>query len=56
MKKLKLPIIKKQPPGGKTLTMDEYVKFVCMNLKYTVDRKAVEERKRLTVVTAPFSF
>ena len=55
MKELNLPLLKEEPPGGKTLTMDEYAQFVYMNVKYTADRKAVEERKRETTVTAPFS-
>ena len=39
MKKLKLPIIKNAPNQKKSLSMDEYFKFVMFNLKHT-DKKA----------------
>jgi len=55
MEELKLPIITKELPAGKRLTMDEYVKFVFLNLKYTANKKDDEKYKRSTAVTTPFS-
>jgi hypothetical protein len=35
--------------------MDEYLKFVQFNLKYTVDKKAVRKWKELRAVDVPFT-
>jgi len=53
--KLNLPIVKGAFPAPRHLTMDDYFKFVALNLKYVVDRKAVRKQKRLAVVDVPFS-
>ena len=55
MDKLNLPIIKNAIPLPRSLSMDDYARFVDLNLRYTVDRKAVREQKRLAVVNAQFS-
>ena len=42
-------------PKSKQLNMDDYLKFVIFNLKHTIDRKALEEkRKKLQAVNVPF--
>lgn len=55
MRKLKLPIIKGPLPAAKCLSMDDYLKFVNLNLKYTLDRKAVRRQKKFQVVNIAFS-
>lgn len=55
MEKLKLPIIKGTTPAAKWLSMDDYVKFVNLHLKYTLDRKAERKRKELSAVNVRFS-
>ena len=52
---LKFPIIKGVLPGAKRLSMDDYLKFVALNLKYTTDKKASRKQKKLTAVPVPFS-
>ena len=54
MKKLKLPIIKMPLSRTRTLSMDNYVKFVQFNLKYTFDKKAYAEWKKMLAVNKPF--
>jgi len=54
MESLKFPIIKDRLPGGKRLSMDEYVKFVFLHLKHTLNKKDYERNKRLTSVNTPF--
>jgi len=54
MDKLKLPIIKEQVFERKSLSMDEYVKFVNFNLKHTVDREANRRWKKMLFVNVPF--
>jgi len=56
MENLNLPIIKGKLPAGKHLSMNEYLKFVNLNLKYTVDKESNEKQKRLSAVNKPFSF
>jgi len=55
MKELKLPIIRRPLPVAKWLSMDDYLKFVNLNLKYALDRKTVRKQKKLQVVNVPFS-
>ncbi len=43
--KLNLPVTKSEAFLPKPLSMDDYLKFVIFNLKYTIDRKAVREQK-----------
>ena len=55
MKNLNLPSIKKSPPQSRCLSMDDYLKFIYLNLKYTVDIKANRKLKKLSSVNSPFS-
>lgn len=54
MKKLKLPIIKKPLSQARTLSMDEYLKFVQFNLKHAFDRNAYWRWKKMLAVNVPF--
>jgi hypothetical protein len=53
--KLNLPIIKGALPAARILSMDDYVKFVTLNLKYIVDKRTVRKQKKLAAVNMPFS-
>lgn len=55
MGKLKLPIIKEPLPETKWLSMDEYLKFVNFNLKYTVNKNAAKSWKKMLAVNVSFS-
>lgn len=55
MEKLRLPVIKGPVPTTKWLTMDDYIKFVNLNLKYTLKRKTYRKRQKLLAVNVPFS-
>jgi len=55
MEKLNLPIIKEPLPAAKCLSMEDYIKFVNLHLKYILDRKAIRRQKKLQVVNVPFS-
>ncbi len=37
MKELRLPVIKSNFPSSKVLSMDDYLRFVILNLKYVVN-------------------
>lgn len=52
--KLKLPVIKGNLPPSKHLSMDDYLKFVNLNLKHTVDMESVRRQKRARAVNAAF--
>lgn len=54
MKKLILPIIKNCSLEAKCLSMDEYLKFVEFNFKYTFNRKARNHWHRISAVNVPF--
>ena len=54
-KKLKLPLIKGILPAAKCLSMDDYVKFIRLNLKYLIDKRAVRKQKKLGAVNVAFS-
>ena len=55
MKKLNLPIIKGPLPEAKWLSMDDYLRFVNLHLKYTFDRKTNRQWKKTLAVDIPFS-
>lgn len=55
MKKLKLPIIKGALPAAKWLSMDDYVRFVSLNLRYAPDKETIRKQKKLAAVNVPFS-
>ena len=52
--KLSLPVMKQAPPAARWLSMDDYVKFVAFNLKYTLDKKVIRKQKKLAAVNIPF--
>ena len=55
MNKLNLPIIKGNIPSAKYLSMDDYLKFVSLNLKYAVSDKALSRaRRNKTFADIPF--
>ena len=55
MEKLNFPIIRDKTVSRRQLSMDDYVKFVNLNLKYTVDRESNKKQKRLLACNKPFS-
>ncbi|MBI5144708.1 MAG: hypothetical protein HZA27_00805 [Candidatus Omnitrophica bacterium] len=55
MEKLNLPIIKGNIPAAKWLSMDDYLKFVSLNLKYALDRKVIRKQKKSASVNVSFS-
>ncbi|MBI3990829.1 MAG: hypothetical protein HY350_01645 [Candidatus Omnitrophica bacterium] len=54
MEKLKFPIIRESIPESKSLSMDDYLKFVEFHLKYTFDREAHDKWKKMLAVPVPF--
>lgn len=52
--KLKLPVIQKLIPEPKWLSMDDYLKFVYLNLTSSFDRKSSRQWKRKLAVKVPF--
>lgn len=55
MVKLRLPIIKGHIPNSRPLSMDDYLRFVRFNLKYTSNRRANKTWKKALAVDVPFS-
>ena len=55
MKKLNLPIIKGALPASRRLSMEDYLEFVNLHLKYTLDRKSIRRQKKLAAVNVRFS-
>jgi len=57
MRKLNLPIIKGGIPPPKYLSMDDYLRFVTLNLKYTArDKGPDRDRKKRPAAGVAFSF
>jgi len=55
MKKLNLPIIRNKLPKAGSLAMDDYLKFVLFNLRYTIkNKKTLREWKKKSAVNVPF--
>ena len=54
MEKLKLPIIRKPSLKPKALSMDDYLRFVSFNLKYTFNRKVYQKWKKDSGVNTAF--
>jgi len=54
MEKLKFPIIRKPLPAPKTLSMDDYLRFVSLNLKYAFNRQVYQEWKKDSAVNEVF--
>jgi len=55
IEKLDLPIIREAMPNKKCLSMDDYLKFVNLHLKYTFNRNAYKRWKKMLAVNIPFS-
>ncbi len=55
MEDIKLPVIKKATPPAKHLSMDKYLKFVFLNLKYVSRKKAREKSKKTVTAAKAFS-
>jgi hypothetical protein len=55
MEKINLPIIKGSAPSAKWLSMDDYIKFINLHLRYTLDKKTSRKQKKLAAVNVPFS-
>jgi len=55
MKALNFPVIRDKSVSNRHLSMDDYVKFVNLNLKYTVDREANKKQKKLSACDKPFN-
>ena len=55
MERLNLPVIKRKLSMRRCLSMDDYLKFVTLNLKYTIDTKALRRQKKIEMVNVPFS-
>jgi len=57
MRKLNLPIIKGGIPSPKYLSMDDYLRFVILNLKYPVrDKDPDRDKKKIPAAYVAFSF
>ena len=54
MQELKLPIIKERLPAAKSLSMDDYLRFVNLHLKYTLNKEVVKKWKKLSAVNVSF--
>ena len=55
-KELKLPVIKGNMPPAKYLSMDDYLKFVIINLKFVAGCKIpAKNQKKMQAVNASFS-
>lgn len=54
MKKLKFPIIKGPLSESKSLSMDDYLKFVQFNLKNAFDKQSYAKWKKMLIVNVPF--
>ncbi|GEM_PF-740546 len=56
MDKLRFPIIKKPLPEPKSLSMDDYLRFVSFNIKYTLNMGAYQNWKKDSAVNVAFVF
>jgi len=54
MEDLNLPIIKKEAHKERYLSMDDYLRFVVDNLKYSTDLNIGRALKKKTFVDVPF--
>jgi hypothetical protein len=54
-KKLKLPIVRKDVAPPRSLSMDDYLKFVNLHFKYGLNRKSRTLWKMKQIVKVPFS-
>lgn len=54
MEKLNLPVFKGSLPEGRSLSMDDYLKFTMLNLRYIIDIKEANKWKKKLTVSQPF--
>jgi len=54
--KLKFPVIKGALPAPRALSMNDYLRFVLFNIKYTLDKKVYRNWKKTSGVNVPFVF
>lgn len=54
MAKLNLPVIERPLPAAKSLSMDAYLRFVSFNIKFTFNKKAYRNWKKISAVNVPF--
>jgi hypothetical protein len=55
MEDLNLPIIRGKLPAARTLSIEDYLRFVDWQLKYFIDKKAIRKQKKLAAVNVRFS-
>jgi len=55
-KKLKFPVIKGRVPVPRVLSMNDYLRFVLFNIKYTLDKEVYRNQKKVSGVNVPFVF
>lgn len=55
MERLNFPIIRKDFSRSKAIKMDDYLRFVLFNLRYTVDITAGRCQKKVLCVNTQFS-
>jgi hypothetical protein len=55
MKKLKLPVIRGPLPEKKSLSMDNYLRFISFNLKEALSKPITKQTKKMSSVDVPFS-
>ncbi len=55
MKKLNLPVMQNSFLDTKCLSMNKYLKFVLLHLKYTFNKKTYKIWKKQQTVNVPFS-
>jgi hypothetical protein len=56
IEKLNLPIVKKSVAHSKSLSMNDYLKFVNLHLKYTFNKETTRKWKKKLAVNVPFVF
>lgn len=54
MEKLNLPVFKGSLPEGRSLSMDDYLKFTILNLRYIINTKEANKLKGKLNVSVPF--
>lgn len=45
MENLNLPVLKENVPAARRMSMDDYLRFINLCLKYTLSRKAAKRHK-----------
>ena len=48
-KKLALPVVTGESPPAKWLSMDDYIRFVFMNLRLVADKEAIKRQREKTL-------